>query len=133
MRVSGFGHVGILVAELEPALALCEKLGLDIEGPEVDEELGLRLLWARAGETVLEFVSPARGDSRAATEIARGESGVHHVALAVEGLDELLAELRAAGVPLRDQHPRRGAHGSRVAFLDPAAAGGALIELVEPQ
>ena len=33
---------------------------------------------------------------------------------------------------MRDAVPRTGAHGSRVSFLDPAAAGGALIELVEP-
>jgi methylmalonyl-CoA/ethylmalonyl-CoA epimerase len=50
---------------------------------------------------------------------------------AVEGLDELLGALAGAGVPLRDVTPRAGAHGSRVAFLHPAASGGALIELVE--
>jgi methylmalonyl-CoA/ethylmalonyl-CoA epimerase len=130
--VRGFAHVGILVPELETAAALFrERLGLEVRGPEEEPELGLRILWVRAGDTVLELVAPARADSRAAAAVARGEAGVHHVAFAVEGLDELLGALAQAGVPVRDTTPRQGAHGTRVAFLDPGASGGALIELVE--
>jgi methylmalonyl-CoA/ethylmalonyl-CoA epimerase len=80
---------------------------------------------------VLEFVCPAREDSRAAAAVARGEVGVHHIALEVEGLDELVGRLSEAGVPVRDTAPRPGSHGSRISFLDPAASGGALIELME--
>jgi methylmalonyl-CoA epimerase len=133
MSVSGLAHVGILLPELDRAVELLgDRLGLEVRGPEDDSELGLRIAWVTVGTTVLELVAPAREDSRAAAAIARGEAGVHHVALAVDGLDELLAGLAAAGVPLRDRNPRRGAHRSRVSFLDPAASGGALIELVEP-
>ncbi len=131
-EVRGCAHVGIVVPELEPAIALFrDRLGLDVRGPEEEPELGLSVLWVTAGNTTLEFVAPTRPDSRAAAAIARGEAGVHHVALAVTGLDELLESLTAAGVPVRDVTPRAGAHGSRVSFLDPQASGGALIELVE--
>jgi methylmalonyl-CoA/ethylmalonyl-CoA epimerase len=130
--VRGFAHVGILLAELDAAAELFgDRLGLDVQGPQEEPELGLRILWVTVGDTVLEFVAPAREDSRATAAIARGEAGVHHVAIAVDGLDDLLGSLSAAGVPLRDTTPRTGAHGSRVAFLDPSASGGALIELVE--
>ena len=130
--VRGFAHVGIIVPELETAATLFrDRLGVEVHGPEEEPELGLRILWVRAGEVLLEFVAPAREDSRAAAAVARGETGVHHVALEVEGLDELLGELVAAGVPIRDTTPRSGSHGSRVSFLDPAASGGALIELME--
>jgi methylmalonyl-CoA/ethylmalonyl-CoA epimerase len=132
-RVGGLAHVGILLPELDRATELFrDHLGLDVRGPEEDEELGLRILWVTVGTAVLELVAPARADSRAAAAIARGEAGVHHVALEVDGLDELLGGLAAAGVPVRDTTPRRGAHGSRVSFIDPAASGGALVELVEP-
>jgi len=131
--VRGCAHIGILLPELETAAGLFrDRLGLEVRGPFEEPELGLRILWVSAGDTTLELVAPAREDSRAAAAIARGEAGVHHVALAVEGLDELLGALAAVGVPLRDATPRAGAHGTRVAFLDPAASGGALIELVEP-
>ena len=130
--VRGFAHVGIIVPELETATTLFrDRLGVQVTGPEEEPELGLRILWVRAGGVLLEFVAPAREDTRAAAALARGETGVHHVALEVEGLDTLLDELAAAGVPMRDRTPRSGSHGSRVSFLDPAASGGALIELME--
>ena len=40
-------------------------------------------------------------------------------------------ELRAAGTPLVDEHPRTGGMGTRIAFLHPSAFGGLLVELVE--
>jgi methylmalonyl-CoA/ethylmalonyl-CoA epimerase len=130
--VRGFAHVGIIVPELESAIGLFrDQLGVELQGPEEERELGLRILWVRVGGVLLEFVAPARQDSRAAAAVARGEVGVHHVALEVEGLDALLGRLTAAGVPVRDSTPRPGSHGSRISFLDPAASGGALIELME--
>jgi methylmalonyl-CoA/ethylmalonyl-CoA epimerase len=128
----GFAHVGIIVPELETAAALFrDRLGAEVQGPEAEEELGLAILWVRVGGVLLEFVAPTSEDSRAAAAVARGETGVHHIAFEVEGLDALLGELTRAGVPVRDTTPRPGSHGSRVAFLDPAASGGALVELME--
>lgn len=130
-RVTGLAHVGILVEDLDAVSALFgDRLGLDVRGPEAEPDLGLEILWVQAGDTTLEFVAPTDPDSRAAKALARGEGGVHHVALAVEGLDELLGELDAAGVAILDRAPRQGAHGTRVSFLDPAAIG-ARVELVE--
>jgi methylmalonyl-CoA/ethylmalonyl-CoA epimerase len=130
--VTGFAHVGVIVPDLEPVAELFgTRLGLPVRGPEEEPELGLAILWVTAGSTVLEFVAPTRADSRAAAALARGEGGVHHVALEVEGLDEMLEALAADGVAIRDRPPRQGAHGSRVSFLDPSTAG-ALVELVEP-
>jgi methylmalonyl-CoA/ethylmalonyl-CoA epimerase len=132
VRVRGLAHVGILVPDVEPARELFARIGCAVTGPERDDELGLWLLWVDVGGAILEFVAPARDDSRAAAALARGEAGVHHVALEVADVAAAVDELVAAGMPVRDRVPRAGAHGSRVSFLDPAAAGGALIELVEP-
>jgi len=131
--VTGFAHVGVIVPKLAPIAELFgDRLGLPVRGPEPEPELGLEVLWVTAGDTTIEFVAPTREDSRAAAVLARGEGGVHHVALRVEGLDGLLEQLAAAGsgVVLRDRTPRAGAHGSRVAFLEPEGSG-ALVELVE--
>jgi hypothetical protein len=49
----------------------------------------------------------------------------------VSGLAGLLSALSEAGVPIGDWTPRQSAHGTRISFLDPAASGGALIELIE--
>ena len=133
MTVTGFAHVGIIVPELESAAALFrDRLGIEVGEPQDEPELGLKILWVRVGRVLLEFVAPATPESRAAAAVAQGDVGVHHVALEVDGLDELLGELSAGGVPIRDTTPRRGSHASRISFLDPAASGGALIELIEP-
>jgi methylmalonyl-CoA/ethylmalonyl-CoA epimerase len=57
--------------------------------------------------------------------------GLHHIAFAVDRLDDALADLDQHGVALIDHTPRPGGMGTRVAFLHPSAAGGVLIELVE--
>jgi methylmalonyl-CoA/ethylmalonyl-CoA epimerase len=57
--------------------------------------------------------------------------GLHHVAFAVDRLDDALADLDARGVALIDRSARPGGMGTRVAFLHPSAAGGVLVELVE--
>jgi len=54
------------------------------------------------------------------------------VAYRTEDLDSTLDAVRAAGLPLVDEQPRRGIRGSRVAFLHPRGTGGVLTELVEP-
>ena len=131
MSVQGLAHVGIIVEDLSPVVGLFQdRLGLEVRGPEPEPDLGLEVLWVQAGATTLEFIAPTTPDSRAAAALRRGEGGVHHVALAVEGLDALLEELAGAGVPILDRRPRQGAHGSRVSFLDPSAVG-ARVELVE--
>jgi hypothetical protein len=49
----------------------------------------------------------------------------------VEDIDGALAELKGKGVKLRDETPRIGHGGARIAFIDPSAAGNVLIELAE--
>lgn len=130
--VTGFAHVGILVEDLAPVARLFgDRLGVEVIGPEPERDLGLEVLWVRVGATTLEFISPTDPESRAAKAIAAGQGGVHHVALQVDGLDELLGELASAGVGIRDRTPRAGAHGTRISFLEPAEASGALVELIE--
>jgi methylmalonyl-CoA epimerase len=60
----------------------------------------------------------------------RGE-GIHHIAVTVENIEETLARLKAAGIRLVDEKPKRGAHNTRIAFVHPSATHGVLLELVE--
>ena len=58
--------------------------------------------------------------------------GLHHVAYQVDDIDSTLATLDEAGLRLIDRQPRTGIGDSRVAFVHPKAAGGVLIEIVQP-
>ena len=52
--------------------------------------------------------------------------------IASSDLQAKLDELKARGVRLIDERPRRGAHGNLIAFLHPKSTGGVLIELCQP-
>ena len=57
--------------------------------------------------------------------------GLFHICLAVEDIHGALAELEQKGVRRRDEIPRIGPGGARIAFIEPAATGHVLIELAE--
>jgi methylmalonyl-CoA/ethylmalonyl-CoA epimerase len=50
----------------------------------------------------------------------------------VDDLDGALQKLEAQGVRLIDKEPRKGAHGTKIAFVHPKASGGVLTELCQP-
>jgi methylmalonyl-CoA/ethylmalonyl-CoA epimerase len=61
---------------------------------------------------------------------AKGE-GVQHIAFRVENIEEALAELKAKGVRLIDEKPRKGAGGAKIAFIHPKETNGVLVEICE--
>jgi methylmalonyl-CoA/ethylmalonyl-CoA epimerase len=95
-------------------------------------EQKVRVAFLAVGESRIELLEPTSPDSPVAKFLEKNGEGTHHVAYEVEDLEGALAELAAAGVKLIDQVPRRGAHGTRIAFLHPKATGGVLTELCEP-
>jgi methylmalonyl-CoA epimerase len=58
--------------------------------------------------------------------------GLHHVAYAVDDIEQALEAVREAGLRLIDERARRGIRNSRVAFIHPSATGGVLTEIVQP-
>jgi methylmalonyl-CoA/ethylmalonyl-CoA epimerase len=127
-------HIGVVVADFAQIHEVVgDALGLALDAPESYPEIGIEVVWAHAGGPPIEFIRPIDPASRAAELLRNGGGGVHHIAFAVDDLDAAMAQARDAGIGLRDEVPRAGTHGSRIAFLDPASTGGALIELIEPQ
>jgi LAO/AO transport system kinase len=125
-------HVGIATSSLSESLAfLQDVLGLDVEAAEDVPAHQVRVQFAGSGDARLELIEPASEASPVATFLRTRGPGLHHVAVRVADLDAKLADLRARGVRLVDEHARPGAHGSRVAFIHPSAANGVLIELIE--
>jgi len=131
--VTGLHHVAIVVDSIERARAAYEgPLGMRADGPPehvADQKVNVLVL--HAGAQRIELVEPAADDSPVSRFLAKRGGGLHHLAYRVADLDRALAELKRAGVRLIDEAPRAGAHGTRIAFVHPAATGGVLSELVE--
>jgi methylmalonyl-CoA epimerase len=76
-------------------------------------------------------MSAIREDSPVGKFLARRGPGLHHVAYAVDDIEDALEQAKSAGIELIDAKPRAGMHGGRIAFLHPKSVGGVLTELVE--
>jgi len=57
--------------------------------------------------------------------------GIHHIALNVTSVESIIAHLEAHKVELINQHPKEGAHNTRIVFVHPRSTGGILVEFVE--
>ena len=103
--------------------------------PEIYRETvadqGVEIVGVGAGEIVIELLRPLSADSAVAKFRGGAPSRLHHVAYRVEDVRAELARLKARGVRLIDEVPRRGAHGNTIAFLHPKSTGGTLIELCQ--
>ncbi|HPF93905.1 MAG TPA: VOC family protein, partial [Tenuifilaceae bacterium] len=57
--------------------------------------------------------------------------GVHHIAYAVDKIEDQLKTAEEKGINLIDKAPRKGAEGLDIAFLHPKSTHGVLTELCE--
>lgn len=125
-------HIGMAVHSLESALPLYrDVMGMAFEGTEEVAEQKVRVAFLAVGESRIELLEPTSADSPVAKFLEKNGEGVHHIAYQVDNLEAALADMAAKGVRLIDEKPRRGAHGTRIAFLHPKATGGVLTELCE--
>ncbi|HVO13049.1 MAG TPA: methylmalonyl-CoA epimerase [Vicinamibacteria bacterium] len=130
MRPLKVDHLGIAVPNLEAAMAAYRALGFEVAARHEVPSEKVRTAFLPVGETHLELLEPSDPSSVVARFLQK-RSGLHHVCVLVEDLDQALAEMRARGVPLLDETPRSGAGGCRVAFVHPKGAAGVLLELKE--
>ena len=101
---------------------------------ETNEEQGVReaMLAVGDGSTRIQLLAPLNEQSTIAKFIDRSGPGVQQLAYTVDDIDAVSDALRAKGLRLLYDAPRRGTSDSRVNFIHPKDAGGVLVELVEP-
>lgn len=132
LRIKKIDHVAVAVPDTDEALAKYKQVfGLEPDVREVVSSQKTEATLLPIGETSIELISPKGNDGLAKFLEKRGP-GIHHIAIEVEGIENALTTLKALGVQLIDETPRKGARGHKVAFLHPKATGGVLVELVEP-
>jgi methylmalonyl-CoA/ethylmalonyl-CoA epimerase len=126
-------HIGVATDDLAGALALYEKtLGMPLAHRETVESQGVEAVLLDVGDGHVELLRPLGPDTPVGKYLSKKGPGLHHVAYAVDDIDDVLSRLRDAGVELIDAEARVGIRNSRVAFLHPRSTGGVLTEIVEP-
>ncbi len=132
MKILKIDHLGIAVNSMDEGKSFwSDVLGLSFEGAETVAEQKVTTAFFPVGESEVELLESTSPDGPVAKFIEKKGTGFQHVAFRVENIEEALAELKAKGVQLIDQVPRKGAGGAKIAFLHPKATGGVLVELCE--
>jgi len=136
--VTAIDHVGIAVPDLDAAIRWYhDHLGLIVLHEEVNEDQGVReamlsVRGAPVGSAQIQLLAPLDEKSTIAKFIDTRGPGLQQLAYRTSDIEALSERLRADGVRLLYEAPRRGTADSRINFIHPKDAGGVLIELVEP-
>ena len=134
MNPTHIEHIGIAVKSLDESIPAFEQLlGTKCYAIEEVKDQKVKTAFFKVGQTKIELLEPTSPESTIAAFIEKnnGKGGMHHIAFAVEGIENQLAEAKAAGIRLIDETPRGGAEGLTIAFLHPKSTAGVLTELCE--
>jgi methylmalonyl-CoA/ethylmalonyl-CoA epimerase len=125
-------HIGIAVHSLDTSIPFYrDQLGMTFEGTEVVAEQKVKVAFFLVGESRIELLEATADDSPVAKFLAKNGEGIHHMAYEVDDIVATLERLKADGVRLIDEAPRKGAHKSLIAFLHPKVTGGVLTEICQ--
>jgi methylmalonyl-CoA/ethylmalonyl-CoA epimerase len=132
MKPSHIEHIGIAVSDLEKAIDFYQKvLGLQCYKIEEVSDQKVRTAFLMVGDTKIELLQTTDPEGPIGKFIEKRGEGIHHIAFAVERIEDHLAHAESMGVKLIDTSPRKGAEGLDIAFLHPRSASGVLIEFCE--
>lgn len=132
MKPSHIEHIGIAVADLDAAVKFYENiLGVKCYNIEVIAEQKVRTAFFKIGQTKIELLQSTDPEGPVGKFIEKKGEGIHHLAFAVDNIEEHLADAERIGIKLIDSVPRKGAEGLDIAFLHPKSTSGVLIEFCE--
>jgi methylmalonyl-CoA/ethylmalonyl-CoA epimerase len=131
MAIKKIDHIAIVVGNLDAALGVYrDALALPLDHVEVIPEQKVKIGFLPIGDSEIELLEPTDPDSGIGRYLAQRGEGLHHICVEVDDIAAALADLKARGVKLIDETPKRGAHG-QIAFIHPKGAHGVLVELVQ--
>jgi methylmalonyl-CoA/ethylmalonyl-CoA epimerase len=125
-------HVGVAVPSIDDAMHFYgDKLGLSLVDSLELPDRQLKVAFVQAANMLIELLEPTDPNSTVSRFLERRGPGLHHLCFGTTDIRRHLRDLEDKGVELIDSAPRPGAHGD-VAFLQPSAAVGVLVELIQP-
>ena len=132
MDLTHIEHIGIAVKNLDESIKYYENvLGLKCYAIEEVADQKVKTAFFQIGQTKIELLESTSPDGPIGKYIEKKGEGIHHIAFAVNNLQQALNETEAKGIQLIDKQPRKGAEGLNIAFLHPKSTNGVLTELCE--
>jgi methylmalonyl-CoA/ethylmalonyl-CoA epimerase len=132
MKITHIEHIGIAVKSLDEAIPFYENVfGLKCYNVEEVKEQKVKTAFFMVGQTKIELLESTDPEGPIGKFIEKKGEGVHHIAYAVDKIEDQLQTAEEKGVNLIDKSPRKGAEGLDIAFLHPKSTFGVLTELCE--
>ena len=129
MQPTHIEHIGIAVQSLDESIPYYEKvLGLKCYAVEEVVDQKVKTAFFKVGDTKIELLEPTADDSPIAKYLEKKGPGIHHLAFAMDDVDQALEDAEQNGVRLIDKTSRAGAEGLSIGFLHPKSTGGVLTE-----
>ncbi|BAX78994.1 methylmalonyl-CoA epimerase [Labilibaculum antarcticum] len=130
MKPSHIEHIGIAVKSLEEAIPFYEKvLGLECYAVEEVVEQKVKTAFFKVGDTKIELLESTDPEGPIGKFVAKTGGGMHHMAFAVEDVQQALNDVQEAGCQVIDKTPRNGAEGLKIGFLHPKSTQRVLTEI----
>ncbi len=124
---SDIHHVSYLVPDLDAAIeSYARMFGAVVTGRGAVAGLG-EVAFLQAGSVEVEFIRPEDPEALEGS----GGHAIHHVAYAVEDLDQAVAEHRSRGFRFLTEEPFTNFMGYRLIYFDPADTGGCRVHLTD--
>ena len=125
-------HIGIAVKDLKTSNLIFEKL---FGAPAYKEEEvlseGVKTSFFINGPNKIELLEATNSESPIAKFLEKKGEGKHHIAIAVENIENEIARLKNEGFIVLNEVPKKGADNKLVCFLHPKSTNGVLIELCQ--
>jgi methylmalonyl-CoA/ethylmalonyl-CoA epimerase len=130
MKAKRIEHIGIAVESLEAAIPYYETLlGTACYAVEEVADQKVKTAFFKVGETKIELLESTDPQGPIGKFLEKKGQGIHHIAFAVDDVNNALQEVKEAGIQVIDQQGRKGAEGLTIGFLHPKSTFGTLTEL----
>ena len=130
MKPSHIEHIGIAVKSLDEAIPFYEKaFGLECYAVEEVAEQKVKTAFFKVGDTKIELLESTDPEGPIGKFVAKTGGGMHHMAFAVEDVQQALTDVQEAGCQVIDKTPRNGAEGLKIGFLHPKSTQRVLTEI----
>jgi methylmalonyl-CoA/ethylmalonyl-CoA epimerase len=130
-------HIGIVCHDMQNASRFWQILGLlQGESDDVVADQGVKVRFfstsdADPKQPRIELLQPLAEDTTIGKFLRDRGEGIQQVCFRVDDLEATIALLVENGVRMIDETPRKGSHGSSIAFVHPKSTGGVLVELCQ--
>ena len=91
----------------------------------------MKTAFFKVGDTKIELLESTDPEGPIGKFLEKKGPGVHHLAFAVDDVNDALKDVEDAGVRLIDKQGRKGAEGLNIGFLHPKSTLGVLTELCD--